>query len=152
MNEIVSKFQMENFIVRSFNAHNPLSMAQKYQVTFGFMPEVRYGIHMDNKKERYAVLSMNMKIIEGDDINFEANDDKLSVTICCQGSFKCPVKSLDEDKFLEMVKAAGSATMIPIIRARLMAACSLLGIPDSIHVPNIDVRKIDNWETNKVEF
>jgi len=150
MKDVASDFQMIHFSVEHFSACNQISMPEEYPVSFGYFAEIKHGLRYDDPDTRFASIRMGFKVVQGEDITIDQDSEKTYAEITCIAFFICPVEAISADKFLAMLKSAGAATMIPLARAKFATACSLFEAPNSISIPNINVRLID-WYIEKIE-
>ena len=141
---VASDFQMMEFHTRELLLRIPIDFDAD-ALSFGYRAHLEHGVDRETQK-RIGKVQLNFKLIDGEDFTLDDETNQtFSATIACQGKFEMSAEAGDQDRFLEMLKTAGAATMIPIARSHIMTACSLVGASGNVRIPNINVYAINTW-------
>ena len=135
---IMSDFQMQDYCIKKLTYEYIPSLTENAQVPLEYYAhtthECREGAFHGNVSLgfRATLKEQSMKDLAHDITLYE---------VVIQGSFSMPAADQPdaEKRFVEMMKVNGAASLIPIARAALVSASSVMHIPKAFYLPNINV-------------
>ena len=138
---IMSDFQMQDYCIKKLTYEYIPNLTENAQVPLEYYAHATHEC-LDGVFNGNVFLGFRA-VLKEQPSKDQAHDITL-YEVVIQGSFSMPAADQPdaEKRFVKMMKINGAASLIPIARAALVSASSVMHIPKAFPLPNINVYEL----------